>query len=98
MGNLQTFSLARENHRVITDNISGSNHAEPYGSGLARAGTPLSRVNRYLRKLSTPRRSHRIPQSERRSRGRINLVAMMGFHNFNVSAVPQGAGCRFRES
>ena len=94
MSDLQPFTLTGKNNGVIPHHITNADATEPNRVAIPLAGSALAAINRNLGKIPTQRIGHDLTQTECRPGRCINLVAMMRFDNFDVSAVSQCLGGR----
>jgi hypothetical protein len=64
VGNLYALTFSREQHRVITDNISSAHSGKPYGLGVAGTGLPFAAIHSYLLEVATQGSSNRLSQRQ----------------------------------
>src|SRR5712671_3204343 len=80
----QALAGAREDYMVVADRIAAAQCREADIAGAAGAGytVPRALFHRFERHLATRRRGP--PEGERRARRRVDLAAMVHFHDLDI--------------
>jgi len=91
------LASARENHRVLADDIAPAKRRETNIASLARAGLAFAGKYAGLFKVDATAPGRRLTQAKRGSRWRIDLAIVMDFKDLNVELVVQGSGNLFNQ-
>ena len=96
MDDLDALAGAREDHRVLADDVAAAQRREADRSRLALAGDAVPRVDRAVGEIAPDASGRRFAQTQRRSRRRVDLVPVVHLDDLDVVAGPQRARRRFR--
>src|SRR5450755_2144119 len=89
MREFDALAVAREYDRVIADDIAPAQRREADRARLAFAGDAMPRVDSVGLQASLERRGGGFAELQRRARGRVDLVPMMHFHDFDIVVVAE---------
>ena len=81
---LYAFAGSGKEHRMVTHDVAPADGGKPNRRGVALAGHPLTGVHRAIFQVPSQGICDHFAHFERGTRGCIDLVAVMGFHNFDV--------------
>ncbi len=84
MGDFHPFAIGREDHRMVADHVTTAQGNKADFATLARTNLAITGAagDPAQRHVTPPRRG--LTQSERRAGGRIDLVAVMHFKDFDI--------------
>ena len=92
MRDLDALTRARKQHRVVAHNVATPNGGKTDGRRVTLTRHAFSRVNGTVFQITPQRTGNHLAHLQGCARGRVHLVTVMGFNDFNVIAGGQGLG------
>ena len=89
MRQLQPLASAREKHGVVAHDASATQRRKADRSPRPLACVPVPAPDAVFRQRDVPALRRRLAQEQRGARGRIHLVLVMHFQNFDVEVRPK---------
>src|SRR5690606_35302199 len=94
---LDSFARTTEIDGVVADDVPAAHNGETDAARFPCAGFTMPRPVGDVVQVFAPGVSNRFTHGQGRTRGRIHLVAMVRFENFNVITAVEQAGSHFQQ-
>ena len=91
MGDLDALAGAREQHRVLADDVAAADGGEADGAPVALARVPLAAVDGALAEVAAEGLGDDLAQPQGSARGGVDLVAVVRLDDLDVAVVAQHA-------
>src|SRR5690606_30763004 len=91
------FAGTAEIHGVVADDIAAAYYREADAAGFTRAGFAVASPVGDVGQIFAPGVGDRFAHGQRRSRGRVDLVAMVGLEDFDVVTAIEQTGRHFKQ-